>query len=324
MLGNMGDNPFTRKAWNDIIDLVNLIASEPPQDTNCSPLEPLEQVPPEHIWTTGDVKAVQDKLMEICDENTFDDELTLWRDRIIEEIFTAMEQGWCHCDPKTCYAEAYTTIIKMGAIPMMEYIVLPLPGPAPEPPPPEHFDYYSVGTSITGFGKGIGGTISIERWDGQWQTVYANSFDCSGNQKQPLPQPSYDEQGNLAHSTVSGNTVVYLRCSLPEGYNVFGFPGCNWGDCSEPPDPPPVYHYPDWRIPDCPGEVDEAYVKERNGAVDGPSGGAQTIFLLVVTPDGAWAGGLPCRRCCADRIGFCGLDCDPTRVPCVDEEDSAE
>jgi hypothetical protein len=300
MLGNMGDNPFTRKAWNDIIDIVNLIASEPPQDTDCSPLGPLEHVPPEHIWTTGDVKAVQDKLMEICDENTFDDELTLWRDHILEEIATAMAQGWCHCDPEKCYAEGYTTVLS-DTSDIVNYVVTPhgcdqAASPCVPTPPRPHYDYYSVGSSETGFGVGIGGSIVINRiyltpW-GQtvWSTVYANTFDCQGNQTQPIPPPVFDQDGNLVNSYIDYEYDVCYPCTLMDG------------------------DMPCWiGLPQCPG----------NPWPSGPTG-TRILYVLTKTPGGAWAGGLPCRRCCADGIGFCGKDCDPTKIPCVDKEDNPE
>ena len=91
-------SPWKRQDWNDIIDAVNALAQNP--DSGCTAVDPLEEVGPDHIWTIGDVQAVRDKLTEICDENTFPEELKLWKQSVIDEINTAINNGWCNCcDP---------------------------------------------------------------------------------------------------------------------------------------------------------------------------------------------------------------------------------
>ncbi len=94
-------NPFSRKSWNeDIIREVNELCENP--DEGCNPLETLEEVDEDHIWLEPDVTDVQDKLIEICPENEFDDlkEPQLWHyDEIIVPIEEAIQRGWCTCEP---------------------------------------------------------------------------------------------------------------------------------------------------------------------------------------------------------------------------------
>lgn len=89
-----GDN----YAWNEIIEKVNDLCVDPPD--GCDPLDTLEEVPEEHIWTKEDVTEVHDKLKEMCEERTFTDLLgdQLWTSTIIDEIVDALTSGWCGCE----------------------------------------------------------------------------------------------------------------------------------------------------------------------------------------------------------------------------------
>jgi len=87
---------WTRDDWNDIIQRVNDLAQDP--DDGCDPLEPLEEVGTDHVWTRDDVIQVQDKLTEICEDNTWSAELRLWAQEIIDEIEAAIANGWCGCE----------------------------------------------------------------------------------------------------------------------------------------------------------------------------------------------------------------------------------
>lgn len=89
---------WTRQDWNNIIQQVNDLAQNPPEGTDCEPLDTLSEVDPEHIWTRGDITSVQDKLIEICKDNTFSAELRLWAQDIIDEINAAIANGWCDCE----------------------------------------------------------------------------------------------------------------------------------------------------------------------------------------------------------------------------------
>jgi len=90
---------WTRKDWNKIIQRINDLAQNPPG--GCEPVDVLPEVEKNHIWTRTDVTDVQDKLIEICKDNTdtFTAELRLWTQDIIDEINEAIDRGWCDCEP---------------------------------------------------------------------------------------------------------------------------------------------------------------------------------------------------------------------------------
>jgi len=91
---------WTRDDWNDIIQRVNDLCVNPPENTNCVILETLEEVEEDHIWTKGDIQQVRDKLTEICDENAFAENLDYWKQTTIDEINEAIANGWCNCEPE--------------------------------------------------------------------------------------------------------------------------------------------------------------------------------------------------------------------------------
>jgi hypothetical protein len=88
---------WTREDWNNIIQQVNNLAQNP--DSSCDPVDTLEEVGPDHIWTKTDINDVQNKLIEICGDNSFSAELRLWAQDIIDEINDAIANGWCDCNP---------------------------------------------------------------------------------------------------------------------------------------------------------------------------------------------------------------------------------
>lgn len=85
---------WTREKWNTrIIREINRIIAEEP---GCSDIEPLKEVDPKHKWhKINDVKAAQDKLIEICDENKFDSIPDKWKQSIIDELLKAIKLGCC-------------------------------------------------------------------------------------------------------------------------------------------------------------------------------------------------------------------------------------
>ena len=80
----MGDTPWKRTDWNDIIDRVNDLCTNP--DSGCTGIHPLDDVEADHIWSVDDVQQVRDKLTEICSDNQFNADLRLWKQDIIDEI----------------------------------------------------------------------------------------------------------------------------------------------------------------------------------------------------------------------------------------------
>jgi hypothetical protein len=92
--------PFSRKVWNDeIIKPINSLCENPPD--GCDEIDTLDEAEKDHIWTKKDVQDVHDKLIEICEDNEFDDLETpqLNLKTLIEDILEAIQEGWCHCKP---------------------------------------------------------------------------------------------------------------------------------------------------------------------------------------------------------------------------------
>jgi len=98
------NSPYTRTswtddfAWNEIIGEVNGLCENPPD--GCDPLDTLEEVGPDHIWSKEDVTEVHNKLREMCEERQFTELLSnqLWTSTIIDEIKDALISGWCGCE----------------------------------------------------------------------------------------------------------------------------------------------------------------------------------------------------------------------------------
>ena len=85
---------YSRAEWNELIDTVNALASDCGVDA-----PPLEHVDPNHIWAKSDIRDMQDRLRQICEDNTFTDPIPdLWLQSIIDEIMTAIAVGCCGDD----------------------------------------------------------------------------------------------------------------------------------------------------------------------------------------------------------------------------------
>ena len=91
------NKPFSITNWNDLLEDVNEILENPPEGTNCEPIEAIELVEDPHVWSTENVEEVRDKLIKTCPDIEFKEELELWRPEIIDEIEEQMEEAWCHC-----------------------------------------------------------------------------------------------------------------------------------------------------------------------------------------------------------------------------------
>ena len=102
----MGDTPWKRTDWNDIIDRVNDLCTNP--DSGCTGIDPLDDVEADHIWSVDDVQQVRDKLTEICSDNQFNADLRLWKQDIIDEINDAISRGCCNT---CCPSDETTTTI---------------------------------------------------------------------------------------------------------------------------------------------------------------------------------------------------------------------
>lgn len=90
---------LTIDGWNGLLEQINYLAQHPPE--GCDPIAPLDLVTAPHKWSTADIQAARDKLMEICSDNVFYAPSTgKWRQEIIEELDEAISNGWCNCEPE--------------------------------------------------------------------------------------------------------------------------------------------------------------------------------------------------------------------------------
>lgn len=97
---NPGGNVYKRdtpedlhEAWNAVIRKVNDERENPPEDTDCEALDPIDEVEEDHIWTKQDVEEVRDAIDEMC-EFSWTEDLEYWKDEIITEIEEALDREW--------------------------------------------------------------------------------------------------------------------------------------------------------------------------------------------------------------------------------------
>ena len=101
---------MTKTAWKRIIDDINSLIDDPPSGCDASPrLDEIQPGVPVR-WSVRMVQEVQDKLVEICNENEFE-RPTKWSQKMIDEIRDAIERGWCGC---TCCG--YFMQISFGSV----------------------------------------------------------------------------------------------------------------------------------------------------------------------------------------------------------------
>jgi hypothetical protein len=91
--------PLTLDAWNGLLGRINSLASFPPE--GCDPVDELPLVSAPHKWSIEDITAAQNKLTEICSDNTFTAAMPggKWRALYIDELDEAVDNGWCNCEP---------------------------------------------------------------------------------------------------------------------------------------------------------------------------------------------------------------------------------
>ena len=98
------DTPYRRlgvgaNSWEDLLDQVNEELQNPPEDTDCEPIEPIEVPDENHIWAKSDIREVHDKLNEMpTDCFDFDDIPDLWKVSIIDNIEEQLSNSWCDCE----------------------------------------------------------------------------------------------------------------------------------------------------------------------------------------------------------------------------------
>jgi len=96
------DRDGESNAWNKLIRDINELAAE------CD-LDPLEEVEECHRWSKEDITKAQDKLKEICDDNTFSEVKDTWKVDIVQELEDAIEAGSCCESCPNCGFQEYVT-----------------------------------------------------------------------------------------------------------------------------------------------------------------------------------------------------------------------
>jgi len=99
------DKPYSIENWNTLIRDVNEILEDPPQGSDCDPVDPIDEVEDPHLWSVEDAEGMRDKLKETCPDISFSEELVLWRPEIIDEIEEQMEDAWCDCETEPAIEE---------------------------------------------------------------------------------------------------------------------------------------------------------------------------------------------------------------------------
>jgi hypothetical protein len=82
---------YSRDDWNSIISQINDLAAQ------CPDIIPLDLVPENTIWRVSHVEDVQNKLVEVCEDNIFTPP-TKWLQSMIDEITAAIANGSCCCE----------------------------------------------------------------------------------------------------------------------------------------------------------------------------------------------------------------------------------
>jgi len=102
--------PLRLDAWNNVLTRINNLASFPPE--GCDPVDELPLVTAPHKWTVQDITAAQDKLKEICSDNTFTTASPgdKWRKLCIDELDEAIDNGWCDCEEPCCIPQGEGTV----------------------------------------------------------------------------------------------------------------------------------------------------------------------------------------------------------------------
>ncbi len=101
------NKPYKISDWNNLVEAVNEILGNPPEDTSCEAIGPLPTVVDPHRWSTTDITEMRDILSSTCTEISFSVELKKWSVDIIAEIETELEKTWCDCDESEEFSISY-------------------------------------------------------------------------------------------------------------------------------------------------------------------------------------------------------------------------
>lgn len=129
---------LTLDNWNSIIQQVNALAGSPP--AGCNAVAPLQQVTDPHLWSKTDIQQVQQTLQNICSSDTFDSPIPdLWKQKTIDDILAAIQNGWCNCQQ---LSEVAYQVVKIHGCEKYDCQNLP-------PDPPYWPTYVQGGTNLS-------------------------------------------------------------------------------------------------------------------------------------------------------------------------------
>lgn len=82
---------YTLSDWNDLLEQINALVAE------CPGVSELQLVTAPHVWTVQDVLDAQNKLIELCDDNSFSTPVK-WLQSMVDELEAAVANGVCCCE----------------------------------------------------------------------------------------------------------------------------------------------------------------------------------------------------------------------------------
>ena len=94
--------PFRRtgaNSWEELLDQVNQEFQDPPENTDCDPIDTIPTPDECHRWAKSDIQEVHDKLNSMAhDCFTFQAIPDLWKVSIISDIEGQLSNSWCDCE----------------------------------------------------------------------------------------------------------------------------------------------------------------------------------------------------------------------------------
>ena len=117
---------YKRKDWNNLLDQVNDVLTNPPEGTDCEDTEimPIPHVGESHRWSKTNIAEVQSMLSQTNGSVTWDPIRDAWSSETVSEILANLDLAWAECSSvfqpeviyKTLPLEAYATgEITLGA-----------------------------------------------------------------------------------------------------------------------------------------------------------------------------------------------------------------
>lgn len=318
-------------AWNAVISKVNEDRENPPEDSDCDPLDPIDCVEEDHIWTKEDIQAVHDAIDEMCPFD-WEDVPDYWKKEIIDEIEEALDRDWggwgdeeeC-CSQGKCQGEDERISLFLNnqscSAVLMQWECGQWPGPCDDykGTPNGQFDWYSAGLGVPGYDPGIGGWIWIKfshMKDGaitstKWLKYL--KFRCDGEGFQDHSAPSYP----LSYSDYGQrDSCYYCGGYQPSGFYIWwscsycliGYDPNHCGRCCVEI---PVYE----EDPTCDCSFDQGWIESNCAAFQATLDDcaahtyAQWWYADKACSSIYHGEGYKCPKCCSDGDGWCPYDC---------------